>query len=120
MLRLRHPVIGVNNLGRAVAFWAGLLGHTAHPDATPRRCVLEPTGDGTPVVLMVSTATAEQYPRVHLDFAVDDRAERDATVQRVVDLGGSVVHWPHTDDASPFVVVADTEGNRFCIVEERY
>jgi len=49
------------------------------------------------------------------DLIVDSGQEQLAEVDRMVELGGAKVPWeyPTADD---FVVVADTEGNRFCIV----
>jgi hypothetical protein len=36
-------------------------------------------------------------------------------VERLIDLGAHRVEWHYSDDAS-FVVLADTEGNLFCVV----
>ncbi len=39
----------------------------------------------------------------------------DAEVERLVALGATRVQWTYPDDAD-FVVLADTEGNLFCVV----
>lgn len=46
--------------------------------------------------------------RVHLDVAADDRA---AEVRRLAALGAAVVR-----EADGYVVMADPEGNWFCVV----
>ena len=49
--------------------------------------------------------------RVHFDLSV---ADLDATAAHVVELGGSEVEH-HENDGSPLKVMADPEGNEFCI-----
>jgi hypothetical protein len=50
--------------------------------------------------------------RVHLDFwAVDEEA-----AAREIEAMGAVRRWVSEDPEDPFVVLADPEGNEFCIV----
>jgi hypothetical protein len=53
---------------------------------------------------------------VHLDLYAADAAEQAAEVARLVRLGAEKVDWDRYPDDPDFVVLADTEGNRFCIV----
>jgi hypothetical protein len=55
-------------------------------------------------------------PRVHLDLIVDSPAERLSETERLVGLGATRVQWDYPT-APDFVVLADSEGNRFCIVD---
>ncbi len=43
-------------------------------------------------------------------------AEQEAEADRLVSLGASRVDWDRFPDDPDFIVLADTEGNRFCIV----
>ena len=64
--------------------------------------------------------------RIHLDVQVgggrdqpwDERAERiEARVQRLVAAGGTVLAGvPRSSDGLDHVVMADPEGNEFCVV----
>lgn len=36
---------------------------------------------------------------------------------RLLALGATRVGWPHYPPDASFVVLADTEGNRFCVVD---
>jgi hypothetical protein len=54
---------------------------------------------------------------VHLDLGVHGMAEQQAAVERVSALGGRPVDWDQWPDDPDFVVVEDTEGNRFCLVD---
>jgi len=53
--------------------------------------------------------------RLHLDLAPDDQ---DAEVERLVGLGATRVDVGQPPDA-PWVVLADPEGNEFCVLEPR-
>jgi hypothetical protein len=52
---------------------------------------------------------------MHLDLHVDSEEELGAEVDRLVGFGARHVEWPYPDDAA-FVVLTDTEGNLFCVV----
>ncbi len=78
---------------------------------------LTPAGGlGTGIGLQCSDRPAESYPRVHLDLYADDVAEQAAEVERLVSLGAEKVDWDLYPEDPDFVVLADPEGNRFCIV----
>jgi len=47
---------------------------------------------------------------------VDSPAEQSSEIDRPVRLGATCVSWDYPIDPD-FVVLADTEGNRFCIVD---
>jgi hypothetical protein len=75
------------------------------------------TGCGAKAGTAISETPPEDYPRLHLDLHVADAAEQEAEADRLVSLGARHVDWdrfPHDPD---FIVLADTEGNRFCIVD---
>jgi hypothetical protein len=53
--------------------------------------------------------------RLHLDFVPDDR---DAEVARLIELGATRADVGQGDDKS-WVVLADPEGNEFCVLSAR-
>ncbi|MEV8408776.1 VOC family protein [Streptomyces niveus] len=55
--------------------------------------------------------------RVHLDLYARDAAEQAAEVARLKSLGAERVDWDRYPDNADFVVLADTEGNRFCVID---
>lgn len=55
--------------------------------------------------------------RTHLDLHVDGLAEQAAEVERLISLGAVRVPWTYPEDAD-FVVLADPEGNLFCVVDK--
>jgi catechol 2,3-dioxygenase-like lactoylglutathione lyase family enzyme len=111
--------MGAQDVGRAVAFWAAVLGYDPVPFPAEEdgfTILVPPSGEGTRVALHRSEVAPQEQPRVHLDLVVDDAAEQSVEVTRLSRLGAEQVAWDYPSDPD-FVVLADTEGNRFCIVD---
>jgi hypothetical protein len=75
-----------------------------------------PDRAGTRIAVHRSSTPVQEQPRVHLDLVVDSSAEQSLEADRLVALGARRVPWAYPADPD-FVVLADTEGNRFCIVD---
>lgn len=119
MLRLGTVVVGADDVGRAVAFWAAVFGYDIvrfEGSENGFTLLVPPDRVGTRVAVQRSDAPVQEQPRVHLDLVVDSAVEQAAEVARLIGLGASHVPWAYPDDPD-FVVLADTEGNRFCIVD---
>jgi catechol 2,3-dioxygenase-like lactoylglutathione lyase family enzyme len=120
-LRIGTVVLGVDDFRRALAFWTEALGYEpSRPVADDDDyTVLVPVGGvaGTHLALDTSESPVQDQPRVHLDLYADGRRAQRAEVDRLVALGASIVDWPRYPADPDFVVLADTEGNRFCIVD---
>jgi hypothetical protein len=56
--------------------------------------------------------------RLHLDLEPTDRT-RDEEIERVLGLGASPVLDLRKDDGSGWLVLADPEGNEFCILRSQ-
>ena len=112
-------VLGVADRPRAERFWSAALGYRVREDGFGGWSkVLEPAGGtGTMIALQTSRTAPEDYPRLHLDLHVADAAEQEAEADRLVSLGARRVDWDSYPDDPDFIVLADTEGNRFCIVD---
>lgn len=119
MLRLGIPVIGVVDLSRAVAFWTAALHLVASREAESEtwRTLDHADGSGHALGLMHSTSQVEPRPRIHLDLYADTREEQQGEVERLVALGARVVDWELYPPDPDFVVLADPDGNVFCVVD---
>ena len=60
----------------------------------------------------------DETDRTHLDLHVASEEEQDAEVARLISLGARRVEWVYPDGAN-FVVLSDTEGNLFCVVDTK-
>jgi len=106
-------------MGRAVDFWCEALGYRVQVGgAAERWSELAPAGGpGTVLALQHSDSPAEAHPRVHLDLVAADAAEQAAEIQRIVRLGAQRVDWDRYPANPDFVVLADPDGNCFCVVD---
>ncbi|HEY5422176.1 MAG TPA: VOC family protein [Ilumatobacteraceae bacterium] len=119
MLRLGTVIFGAEDVDRAVAFWAAVFGYEVitFPDSENDFTILVPPDRvGTRIAVQRSVTPVQEQPRIHVDLVVDTAAEQSSEIDRLVGLGATRVEWDYPDDPD-FVVLADTEGNRFCIVD---
>ena len=111
MLRIGTIVVNVSDRGRAAEFWSKALGYELRGGgitADESAVLVSTAGSGTSIAL-------DQDDQMHLDLQVDNQAELDAEVERLISLGARRVDWTYPDGAT-FVVLSDTEGNVFCVV----
>lgn len=120
MLRVGTVVMGVSDVRRAAEFWCNALGYVPRRELGPDDdfIILDPEeAPGTAIALDTSESPLQKHPRVHLDLYVDSAAEQVAEVDRLIALGGKRVDWDLYPESPDFVVMADTEGNIFCVVD---
>jgi hypothetical protein len=122
VLSLGTIVLGVENMNRAVGFWTLALGYSPRPDLSgDEYTVLDPPqGRGTPLALDRSDTPVQERPRVHLDLYAANAYDQAAEIERLVALGARRVEWDLYPEDPDFVVLADTEGNRFCVVDSSH
>jgi predicted enzyme related to lactoylglutathione lyase len=114
-MRIGSIVMGASDVRRAMQFWGRALGYVPRDEPEDSWVVLRPvSGDGPNISLGRSETPVQDKPRVHLDLYTGDQA---GEVERLVALGASRVDWDDYPDDADFVVLADTEGNRFCVIQ---
>jgi predicted enzyme related to lactoylglutathione lyase len=116
--RIRHVAIDCLDPHALSLFWAGVTGFAEDPDE-PNLPGQDAAWLGDPVsglgiILQRADAPKVGKNRVHLDLAPDDRT-RDEEVDRVLALGAALVADRRNADGSGWVVLADPEGNEFCV-----
>ncbi|KZC96402.1 MULTISPECIES: VOC family protein [Clavibacter] len=116
--RIRHVAVDCRDPHALSLFWAGVTGFAEDPDE-PNRPDEDAAWLGDPVsglgiILQRTDAPKTAKNRVHLDLAPDDRT-RDEEVDRVLALGATLVADRRNADGSGWVVLADPEGNEFCV-----
>ena len=101
-----------------VAFWSALLEYADDPlnpnePGDPMGYVVGPAGGpGLQFIPVPERKTVKN--RLHLDLQPVG-GSRDEEVARAVGLGATVVDDRRTPDGAGWVVLADPEGNEFCI-----
>lgn len=119
MLTFGVVALGVTDVRRAQEFWCAALGYRVREDGFGgwARVLVPPDGRGTAIALQTSQTPPQDHPRLHFDLHVADAAEQQAEAARLVSLGASRVDWDSYPDDPDFIVLADPEGNLFCLVD---
>ncbi|WP_200896904.1 VOC family protein [Devosia soli] len=106
---------GVEDVSRAIAFWCAALDYKPREEPSVDWAVLVPKqGTGVQVAIDLAEDPATPgRPRHHLDLYASDQ---EAEVERLLALGATRVVRKYPRDAD-FVVLADPDGNRFCVIQ---
>ena len=117
MLRVGSIVLRVDDLEREKAFWTAALDYVGRDGEDDDFALLRPRdGDGPNMSLDMHHAADRVPPRIHLDLYADDQA---GEVERLKTLGATEVHWDKRPPDADYVILADPEGNRFCVIHAR-
>jgi len=115
MLRVGSIVIRVDDLRRQTEFWTAALDYVPREENDDDFVLLRPRdGIGPNLSLDRVRSKLQVPPRIHLDLYADDQA---AEVERLIALGATEVHWDKRPPDADYVILADPEGNRFCVVD---
>jgi catechol 2,3-dioxygenase-like lactoylglutathione lyase family enzyme len=113
-LRIGSIVLRVDDLRRQAAFWEAALGYVRH-ELDHDFILLRPkNGVGPNLSLDQVPSQVQIPPRLHLDLYAEDQA---AEVERMKALGATEVHWDKRPPDADYVILADPDGNRFCVVD---
>ena len=119
MIRIGSIVIRVDDLERQSEFWAAALGYVPREsdNESDDFVLLRPRDGAGPNVSLDRVRSSLQIPpRIHLDLYAEDQA---AEVERLKALGATEVHWDKRPPDADYVIMADPEGNRFCVIDTR-
>ena len=113
-VRVGSIVLRVDNLRRQIEFWEAALDYVPREEQSDDFALLRPR-DGVGPNLSLDQHPSEVHvpPRIHLDLYTDDQA---GEVKRLLALGATEVHWSKRPSDADYVILADPEGNRFCVV----
>jgi predicted enzyme related to lactoylglutathione lyase len=115
MIRVGSIVLRVDDLERQSAFWEAALDYVRREDDSDDFVLLRPRdGNGPNLSLDLQHSTLNIPPRIHLDLYTDDQA---GEIDRLLGLGATEVHWDKRPPDADYVILADPEGNRFCVVD---
>jgi hypothetical protein len=95
-------------------WWSEALGWTIAEQNEYELEIRNPNGAG-PTILFLNVPESKSIKnRLHLDFVPDNQA---AEVERLVELGATRADIGQGE--TPWVVMADPEGNEFCVLRQR-
>jgi hypothetical protein len=116
MVAIGSIVIRVDDLQRQATFWASAVDYVPRAEGDTDDFVLLRPKDGVGPNLSLDRvrSTVQVPPRIHLDLYTDDQA---GEVRRLIGLGATEVNWEKRPPDADYVILADPEGNRFCVVD---
>jgi predicted enzyme related to lactoylglutathione lyase len=120
--RAVHIVIDAADPSQLAAFWAAALGWEVAED-DPDEVVVEPAGfdypnpEALPLVFVPVADVKTTKNRVHLDLATTSDEHQAALVDRLLALGATRADIGQ--GKVPWEVLADPEGNEFCVLDPR-
>jgi len=94
-------------------FWTTALGYRRGPFDRPYVRLTDPSGRWPDLLLQQVPERKSGKNRMHLDLQVFDVG---AEVERLVAAGASVVDPAHDDEGFLTAVLADPQGNEFCVI----
>jgi hypothetical protein len=116
---ISHTTVDCADAYALSEWWCRVLGYTQDPDdpSDPgdEECMIV-SPDGAHRVLFIEVPDRKQVKnRVHFDLRPREGA-RDEELARLLELGATQVRDLRTPDGRGWVLLADPEGNEFCIL----
>ena len=118
--RLTEIVVDATDPGRLARFWGEVLEWPVVDEHDRGFSWISASGDHTarPLIVFVPVPEAKSVKnRVHLDVNPSGN-DQDAELERLFALGATRADVGQSDDV-PWVVLADPEGNEFCLLRRR-
>ena len=120
--RVSHTTFDCRDAFALSTWWKQVLGYEDVPGDPNEpghvECMIIGS-DAEPRLLFIEVPEGKQVKnRVHLDLEPTDRA-RDDEIDRVMALGAEPLHDFRNEDGSGWLVLADPEGNEFCILRSQ-
>ena len=115
MLRIAQLTLDVQNIDVMTAFWSAALGYRVEAGDDGNATLLPPD-DAPPgsqhMWLQASAGPKNGKNRAHPDLTTDNP---EAEAERLIELGARRADVGQTGE-EPYIVMADPEGNEFCIL----
>ena len=116
-LKIQCVTVDAHDPHELAEWWAGALGFTVKQlDDEDEVAIIPPDRGKDPAILFIRVPDEKTVKnRYHFDLTPDDR---DAEVARLEAMGATRVDIGQTGEES-WVVLADPEGNEFCVLAPR-
>ncbi|MFE4592907.1 VOC family protein [Streptomyces laurentii] len=111
---VRHVTIDCSDAYALASFWAEVLDSQLSDDDKPGDPEATVDSPGASLLFIQVPEGKSVKNRVHLDLSPQDRT-RDEEVARVLALGATLVDDRRRPDGTGWAVLADPEGNEFCV-----
>ena len=111
-IRIGNVGIDTNDMEKATKFWQKVTGYKVASSDDTSTYLEDPNKGGPGLSLLVVPEPKKGKNRLHLDLYTEDM---NSEVARIKKLGATEVK-SFADGDSGWVVLADTDGNQFCVI----
>ena len=111
-LQLGYVTIDCADARSLAPFWAAVLGWELTYEADDGALLVDPAGAAPKLFLQVVPEPKAGKNRTHVDLVAEDYADE---LERLKGLGASVLATNRTPDGKASAVLADPQGNEFCL-----
>ncbi len=112
-LYVGSTVINTADLEKSIALWTAALGYVVRSSDATFAVLTDPNRRWSNVSLQLSDEPKRGRNRLHLDLYTSDQ---EGEVARLGGLGARRIPWDYPEDPD-FVVMADFDGNEFCVIQ---
>ena len=120
--RIAHTSVDCRDAYTLSLFWSAVLGFAEDPDDPNEpghdECMIAAPDGGQRLLFIEVPEGKTVKNRLHLDLEPVE-GTRDDELRRLLDLGAREVDDLRRPDGSGWVVLADPEGNEFCVLPPR-
>ncbi|HSZ40921.1 MAG TPA: VOC family protein [Trebonia sp.] len=117
-LRWYSVVVDCHDVRAQSSWWANVLGWAIVYEADDEVVVAPPDERGTGLVFVPVPETKTLKNRLHIDLSPAKDDDQEAEVRKLEALGARRVDVGQPGDVT-WVVMADREGNEFCVLSPR-
>lgn len=115
-LYIGSTVINTRDLQKGIAFWTAALGYQVRNAGSDFAVLADPNRRWSNLSLQLTTEPKISRNRLHLDLYA---TAREAEAERLEGLGATRPEWEYEED-DDFIVLADPDGNEFCVVQSSF
>lgn len=112
---LQNVAVDCANAYELARFWSEVFGRPMHPEDKPGDAETEVLLAGGPV-LFFNEVPEPKTIKNRLHLCLRPETTREEEVERLLNLGATLVHDRREADGTGWAVLADPEGNEFCVL----
>lgn len=112
---LQNVAIDCENAYELAQFWSQVFDRPLHPEDRPGDAETEVMLPGGPVIFF-NQVPEPKIVKNRLHLCLRPKTTREEEVERLLRLGATLVHDRRRADGSGWAVLADPEGNEFCVL----
>ncbi len=112
-LYIGSTVVNVTDVEKGIAFWTQALGYKVRSADDTFAVLTDPERYWSNLSLQLTDKPKQGVNRLHLDLYTN---QQEAEVARLEQLGAICIPWNYGPEVD-FVVMADPDGNEFCVIQ---